>query len=215
MSIHLVHRGLAKKNFKENTIKSFKYSFKRGYGIETDLHATKDNQLVCFHDFNLRRKFNLNKNVKDINYSILKKISKKRKATVPLLKDLLKISKNKYPLLLEIKPLLTKISLLNLIKLIKKTKKYGIISFKEKNLINLHNINKKLPLGLLFSSTASFKNIKKKSKKKYVKFLVLEKKFLSNKNLHLIRKKIYYYTIKNKNLFKKYRNTKNLILEKI
>ena len=215
MSIHLVHRGLAKKNFKENTIKSFKYSFKRGYGIETDLHATKDNQLVCFHDFNLRRKFNLNKNVKDINYSILKKISKKRKATVPLLKDLLKISKNKYPLLLEIKPLLIKISLLNLIKLVKKIKKYGIISFKEKNLINLHNINKKLPLGLLFPSTASFKNIKIKSKKKHVKFLVLEKKFLSNKNLYLIRKKIYYYTIKNKNIFQKYRNTRNLIFENL
>ena len=110
---------------------------------------------------------------------------------------------------------MTKISLLNLIKLIKKTKKYGIISFKEKNLINLYKINKKLPLGLLFLSTASFKNIKIKSKKKYVKFLVLEKKFLSNKNLHLIRKKIYYYTIKNKNLFKKYRYTKNLIFEKI
>ncbi len=196
MSIHLVHRGLAKKNFKENTIKSFKYSFKRGYGIETDLHATKDNQLVCFHDFNLRRKFNLNKNVKDINYSILKKISKKRKATVPLLKDLLKISKNKYPLLLEIKPIFKRKALFHLIKLTKNIKKYGIISFKEKNLINLYKINKKLPLGLLFLSTASFKNIKIKSKKKYVKFLVLEKKFLSNKNLHLIRKKIYYYTIK-------------------
>ena len=215
MVTHYIHRGLAKKSFKENTLSAFKYSFKKRYGIETDLQVTKDNQLICFHDFNLRRRFNLNKNVKDINYSILKKISKKKKATVPLLKDLLKISKNKYPLLLEIKPLLTKISLLNLIKLIKKTKKYGIISFKEKNLINLYKINKKLPLGLLFLSTASFKNIKIKSKKKYVKFLVLEKKFLSNKNLHLIRKKIYYYTIKNKNLFKKYRNTKNLIFEKI
>jgi len=136
MTTHYIHRGLAKKSFKENTIKSFKYSFKRGYGIETDLHATKDNQLVCFHDFNLRRKFNLNKNVKDINYSILKKISKKRKATVPLLKDLLKISKNRYPLLLEIKPLLTKLSLLSLLRFMKKTKKYGIFSFKEKNLIN-------------------------------------------------------------------------------
>ena len=215
MVTHYIHRGLAKKSFKENTLSAFKYSFKKKYGIETDLQVTKDNQLICFHDFNLRRKFNLNKNVKDINYYSLKKISKKRKATVPLLKDLLKISKNKYPLLLEIKPLLTKISLLNLIKLSKKTKKYGIISFKEKNLINLYKINKKLSLGLLFLSTASFKNIKIKSKKKYVKFLVLEKKFLSNKNLHLIRKKIYYYTIKNKNLFKKYRYTKNLIFEKI
>ena len=215
MSIHLVHRGLAKKSFKENTIKSFKYSFKRGYGIETDLHATKDNQLVCFHDFNLRRKFNLNKKIKDINYSSLKKISNKRKATVPLLKDLLKISKNKYSLLLEIKPLLTKQSLLSLIKLIKKTKKYGIFSFKEKNLINLYKLNKKLNLGLLFLSTSNLRTIKSKSKKLHVKFLGLEKSFLSNKKLAKIRKPIFYYTVKKKYLFKKYKNSKNLIFENL
>ena len=215
MVTHYIHRGLAKKCFKENTLSAFKYSFKKRYGIETDLQVTKDNQLICFHDFNLRRRFNLNKNVKDINYSSLKKISNKRKAPVPKLKDLLRISRNKYPLLLEIKPLLTKHSLLNLIKLIKKTKKYGIISFKEKNLINLYKINRKLQLGLLFLSTASFKNIKIKSRKRHVKFLVLEKKFLSNKNLHLIKKEIYYYTIKKKNLFMKYRGTKNLIFENL
>ena len=215
MVTHYIHRGLAKRNFKENTLPAFKYSFKKKYGIETDLQVTKDNQLICFHDFNLKRRFNLNKNVKNINYSNLKKISKKRKATVPLLKELLKIAKNKYPLLLEIKPLLSKISLLNLIKLLKKTKKYGIISFKEKNLINLYKVNKKLPLGLLFLSTSSFKNIKMKSKKKHVNFLVLEKKFLSNKNLHLIKKKIYYYTITKKNIFKKFKNTKNLIFENL
>ena len=215
MSIHLVHRGLAKKHFKENTIKSFKYSFKRGYGIETDLHATKDNQLVCFHDFNLRRKFNLNKKIKDINFSTLKKISNKRKATVPLLKDLLKISKNRYPLLLEIKPLLTKLSLLSLIKLMKKIKKYGIFSFKEKNLINLYKLNKKLTLGLLFLSTSNLRIIKLKSKKPYVKFLGLEKSFLSNKKLIKIKKPIFYYTVKRKNLFNKYKNSKNLIFENL
>ena len=215
MSIHLVHRGLAKKNFKENTIKSFKYSFKRGYGIETDLHATKDNQLVCFHDFNLRRKFNLNKKIKDINFSTLKKISNKRKATVPLLKDLLKISKNRYPLLLEIKPLLTKLGLLNLVKLMKKTKRCGIFSFKEKNLINLYKLNKKLNLGLLFLSTSNLRIIKLKSKKPYVKFLGLDKSFLSNKQLTKIKKPIFYYTVKRKNLFKKYKDSKNLIFENL
>ena len=59
MTTHYIHRGLAKKNFKENTLSAFKYSFKKKYGIETDLQATKDNQLICFHDFNLRRRFNL------------------------------------------------------------------------------------------------------------------------------------------------------------
>ena len=215
MSIHLIHRGLAKKNFKENTIKSFKYSFKKKYGIETDLHATKDKQIVCFHDFTLKRKFKLNKKIKDINYSDLKKLSKKKKAEIPLLKDLLKISKNKHSLLFEIKPLFKRKNLLHLIKLTKRTKKYGLISFKEKNLINLYKINKKLPLGLLFLASASIKKIKIESKKKYVKFLVLEKKFLSNKNLNLVKKRIYYYTIKNKSLFKKYRYSKNLIFENL
>jgi len=215
MLTHYIHRGLAKKNFRENTLPAFKYSFKKKYGIETDLQVTKDNQLICFHDFNLRRKFNLNKNVKDINYSSLKKISKKRKATVPLLKDLLRISKNRYPLLLEIKPLLTKLSLLSLIKLMKKTKKYGIFSFKEKNLINLYKLNKGLSLGLLFLSSSNLRVIKSKSKKPHVKFLGLEKSFLSNKKLAKIRKPIFYYTVKKKDLFKKYKNSKNLIFENL
>jgi len=215
MVTHYIHRGLAKKNFKENTLSAFKYSFKKKYGIETDLQVTKDNQLICFHDFNLRRKFNLNKNVKDITYSFLKEISNKRKAPVPKLEDLLRISRNKYPLLLEIKPLLTKHSLLNLIKLIKKTKKYGIFSFKEKNLINLYKLNKKLNLGLLFLSTCNLRTIKSKSKHPHVKFLGLEKSFLSNKKLTRIRKPIFYYTVKRKDLFEKYKNSKNLIFENL
>ena len=170
MPIHLIHRGLAKKNFKENTIKSFKYSFKKKRGIETDLHSTKDNELVCFHDFNLRRKFKLNKKIKDINYSDLKKISKKNKTEVPLLKDLIKISKNRFPLFLEIKPLFKKKTLMELIKIVKKIKKYGIISFKEKNLTNLYKMNKKLPLGLLFASTTTLKILQKNLKKNILSF---------------------------------------------
>ena len=65
MPAHYVHRGLIKRNLVENTIKSFKNSIKRGYGIETDLHITKDKQIVCFHDFNLKHKFKrLNNNIK-------------------------------------------------------------------------------------------------------------------------------------------------------
>ena len=215
MITHYIHRGLAKKNFKENTIPAFKYSFKKNYGIETDLHVTKDNRFVCFHYYNLKGKFKINKKIKDINYGYLKKITKKKKATVPLLDDLFKLSKNKYPLLLEIKPILNEKNLFIFKNLIKKRKNYKIISFKEKNLTNLYRIDKKLPLGLLFYSTTSLKNIKIKSKKKHVKFIVLDKIFLSNKNLNIIKKKIYYYTIKRKNIFKKYRYSKNLIFENL
>jgi len=97
----------------------------------------------------------------------------------------------------------------------KKTKKYGIFSFKEKNLINLYKLNKKLNLGLLFLSTCSLRTIKSKSKKPHVKFLGLEKSFLSNKKLTKIRRPIFYYTVKGKDLFKKYKNSKNLIFENL
>ena len=215
MTTHYIHRGLAKKKFKENTIQSFKYCFKRKFGIETDLQVTKDNKLVCFHDFNLKRKFKLNVNVKDINYPKLKKISNKNKAPIPLLKDLLKISNNKHRLLLEIKPLLNNQNLMSLINLTKKKKKIRLFSFKEKNLINLYKLNKGLSLGLLFLSNSNLRVIKLKSKKPHVKFLGLEKSFLSNKKLTKIRKPIFYYTVKRKDLFKKYKNSKNLIFENL
>ena len=215
MTTHYIHRGLAKKNFKENTIQSFKYCFKKKFGIETDLQVTKDNKLVCFHDFNLKRKFKLNVNVKDINYPRLKKISNKNKAPIPLLKDLLKISNNKHRLLLEIKPLLNNQNLMSLVNLTKKKKKIRLFSFKEKNLINLYKLNKGLSLGLLFLSNSNLRVIKLKSKKPHVKFLGLEKNFLFNKKLTKIRKSIFYYTVKRKDLFKKYKNSKNLIFENL
>ena len=210
----LIHRGLAKKSFKENTISAFRYCFKKKYGIETDIHCTKDNKIVCFHDFNLKSKFKINKSLKKINYQDLLKISKSKKTPIPLLNDLVKLSKNKRFLMLEIKPLFEKENLKVLLKEIKKLKNYSLTSFKEKNIINLYKIKKKLNLGLLIPSTFTFNKILKKSKKKYIKFLVLEKKFLKEKKLNKIKKKLYYYTIKDKKIFNKF-NNKNLIFENL
>ena len=210
----LIHRGLAKKNFKENTISAFQYCFKKKYGIETDIHCTKDNKLVCFHDFNLKSKFKINKSLKSINYQDLLKISKSKKQPIPLLKDLIKLSKNKRFLMLEIKPLFNKENLKILLKEIERLQNYSLTSFNEKNIINLYKMKKKLNLGLLIPSTFTFKKILEKSKKKYVKFLVLEKKFLKEKKLYKIKKKTYFYTIKDKKLFNKF-NVKNLIFENL
>ena len=210
----LVHRGLAKKNFKENTISAFKYCFKKKYGIETDIHCTKDNKIVCFHDFNLKSKFKINKPLKNINYQDLLKISKIKKQPIPLLNDLVKLSKNKRFLMLEIKPLFTKENLKVLLKEVKKLKNYSLTSFKERNIINLYKMKKKLNLGLLIPSTFTFDKILGKSRKKYIKFLILEKKFLKEKKLYKIKKKLYFYTIKDKKIFNKF-NNKNLIFENL
>jgi len=208
----LIHRGLAKKNFTENTISAFRYCFKKKYGIETDIHFTKDNKIVCFHDFNLKSKFKINKSLKNFKYKDLLRISKIKKKPIPLLKNLIKLSKNKRFLMLEIKPLSTKENLKVLLKEVKNLKNYSLTSFNEKNIINLYKMKKNFNLGLIIPSTFTCRRVIEKSKKKYVKFLVLEKKFLKEKKLNKIKKKIYFYTIRDKKLFSQF-NNKNLIFE--
>ena len=53
-----------------------------------------------------------------------------------------------------------------------------------------------------------------KSKLKYVKIIVTEKKFLSSKKINLINKPIYFYTVRGKKIRKKYKQ-KNLIFENL
>jgi len=215
MPTHLIHRGLASRNFKENTISAFKYCFKKNYGIETDIHCTKDDKIVCFHDFNLQNKFKINKRIKDINYEDLKKISVKFNSKIPLLDELLEIDRTKLHLMIELKPIFSKKNLICLINKTKGLKNYSLTSFHEQNLINLFKLNKKLSLGLIFSSRTKLETFKIKSKKKFIKLLVVEKKFLTYNKMDSLNIPIYYYTAKYKNIFNKYKNSKNLIFENL
>ena len=181
MSHSIIHRGLAKNNFKENTLKSFKYCFTKKYGIETDLHCTKDDIIICFHDFSLKRKFKTNKLVKNLTFDEINKISNKFEYYIPKLEELIKISNNKRYLMLEIKSYFPKTNLIQLINLTKKLKSFSITSFNEKNIKNLSLLKKNLNLGLCFASTVPIRKIISKSKLKYVKIIVTEKKFLSSK----------------------------------
>ena len=92
--MHLIHRGIVNKSYSENILKSFKASFKKGYGIETDIHATKDEKFICFHDFTLNKIFKKKKSIKEMKYSQIRDISAQNKKPIPLLKDLLNLSKN-------------------------------------------------------------------------------------------------------------------------
>ena len=213
--MHLIHRGILNKSYKENNLKSFKASFKKGYGVETDIHATKDNKFICFHDFTLKKTFKINKSIKNLNYTDLKNISKNNKTEIPLLKDLLILSKTKQYLFIEIKPLFSKELLKKLLKETNKFKKCVFISFKEKNIYDLLKIKKATNVGLSFSSNIGVKTIIKKSKNKNVNYLILDKYFINNKKIQEIKKNKYFYTIKNKKEFFKYSKKNNLIFENL
>jgi len=211
----LIHRGIVNKQCKENLLKSFKQSFKKGYGIETDIHATKDHEFICFHDFTLNRIFKKKGSVKNMEYSQIKKISTQNKKPIPLLKDLLKTSKNKYPLFIEIKPTFSKKLLQKLLKETFKFSKCVFISFKHKNIYNLLKIKNNTKVGLSFSPPTSVKRIIKKSNNKKIDCLILDKFFLKNKKIQDLKIKKYYYTIKTKSEFKKYSKNNNLIFENL
>ena len=213
--MHLIHRGIISKHHKENLIQSFKQSFKKGYGIETDIHATKDNEFICFHDFTLKRTFKKNLSIKNLNYSKINEISTKFNKPIPVLRDLLKSSKNKYPLFIEIKPILSKPLLKKLLKDTSKYKKCVFISFKHENIYNLLEIKKNTKVGLSFSPPASIKKIIKKSNNKNINCLILDKFYLKNKNIQKLKIKKYFYTIKTKSEFNKYNKKNNLIFENL
>ena len=211
--MHLIHRGIVKKQYKENLLKSFNQSFKKGYGIETDIHATKDHEFICFHDFTLNRIFKKKVSVKNIKYSQIKKISVQNKRPIPLLKDLLKASKNKYYLFIEIKPTFSKKLLQKLLKETSKFSKCVFISFKHENIYNLLKIKKNIKVGLSFSPPTNIKVITKKSNNKKIDCLILDKFFLKSKIIQDLKIKKYYYTIKKKSEFNKYSKNNNLIFE--
>ena len=213
--MHLIHRGIVNKKYKENLLKSFNQSFKKGYGIETDIHATRDDQFICFHDFTLQRTFKKNLSIKNLNYSKIKEISKKFNKPIPLLKELLKSSKNKYSLHIEIKPTFSKSLLKKLLKETSKFKKCVFISFKHENIYNLLKIRKNTRVGLSFSPPTSIKNIIKKSNNKNINCLILDKSYLKNKDIKNLKIEKYYYTIKTKLEFNKYNKTNNLIFENL
>ena len=213
--MHLIHRGILNKNYQENNLKSFEASFKKGYGIETDIHLTKDHEFICFHDFTLNRIFKKKISIKNINYSKIKKISSKYKKPIPLLKDLLIASKNMHTLFIEIKPNFSKKILQKLLNETSKFSKCVFISFKHENIYNLLKIKSNTKVGLSFSPTTSVKRIIKRSSNKKINYIILDKFFLKSKKINNLKIKKYFYTIKTKSEFKKYNNYNNFIIENL
>ena len=212
--MHIIHRGIINKKYRENNLNSFKSSFKKRFGIETDIHVTRDGKFICHHDYTLKRIFKINKSIKNLNYVDLKKI-KSQKFKIPLLREVLELSKNKFPIFIEIKPLLNKRLLSGLIDETKEFKKCIFISFKHKNIYNLLKLNSKAKVGISFSNKDSVKSILKYGLNKKIKYLILDKKFLDNKKVQIINKEKYYYTIKTRKEFLKYNENNNLIFENL
>ena len=84
-----VHRGGAEEAT-ENTLEAFQHASNMGFTfMETDVQATKDGQVVVFHDLDLSRMANVNKTVNDLSFDTLQEINLLGGGKVPTLKELL------------------------------------------------------------------------------------------------------------------------------
>lgn len=195
----IAHRGLHKgKETPENSMLAFQKAVEKNYGIELDITISKDNQIVVFHDETLNRLCNVNGNIEDFEYSFLKKLKLyETQEYIPLFSEVLDLTKNKVPLIIEIKKhksvgvLETKLcGLLN-----NYAGEYYICSF-EKDILFWFRKNKpSLKRGLIFET-----NIKKFQK--YNKTLFLYKYFKTKPDFisldyRLIDSSIYEFCVKN------------------
>ncbi len=102
----IAHRGFHDndKNVPENSILAFKKAINNNYTIELDVHLTKDNKIVVFHDNNLKRVCGVKKVIEEctykelLNYNLLN-----TKYKIPLLSEVLKLVDGKVGLLIETK----------------------------------------------------------------------------------------------------------------
>lgn len=160
----IAHRGLSGLE-KENTALAFVAAGNRSYyGIETDVHLTKDGVFVISHDAHTNRVTPENKIIKDLTLAELQSIniydfeSKETKPyiTYPTLKDYLLICK-KYEkhCVVELKPEFSTKEieqLLEEIYLINKLENTTLISFNLENLKKVRRLNKNIPLQYLVSA---------------------------------------------------------------
>lgn len=104
--VFYAHRGLHNKKagVPENTMEAFRKAVDAGYGIELDVQLTRDNEVVVFHDFNLKRACGASGKVCDFTYEELQSFPiMGTEACIPRFRDVLKLVEGKVPLLVEFK----------------------------------------------------------------------------------------------------------------
>ncbi len=100
------HRGYhcLEKGIPENSMAAFRAALARGYGIEIDLHLTKDGRLVVFHDDTLLRMCGRPDPVEGLTYEELKSCRLGGTSeTIPSFEEVLSLVEGRVPLLIELK----------------------------------------------------------------------------------------------------------------
>lgn len=159
----IAHRGLSGLE-KENTLAAFIAAGNRSYyGMECDIHKTKDGEYVVIHDYDTKRVATVEKIIKDQTYGELKEVFlndiidgfPKPHLIIPRLEDYIDISiKYEKVCIIEFKGLFSEADIKEVFSIIE-AKNYlnncVFISFTLENLLIIRNFSKKIKLQYLTS----------------------------------------------------------------
>jgi glycerophosphoryl diester phosphodiesterase len=100
----IAHRGYHSPGIPENSMAAFREAVRNGYSIELDIHKTKDDMLVVFHDDNLVRQTSYDKIIEDCAYpEIQTLVLDNTHERIPLFSEVLDYVHGQAGLLIEIK----------------------------------------------------------------------------------------------------------------
>lgn len=104
---YFAHRGLhtTDGSAPENSLTAFRMAANVGYGVELDVHLTKDGQVVVFHDHDLERMTGAEGRIEDRDYAELRQLRLAGSGEhIPLLTEVLEVIGGVGPIILELKP---------------------------------------------------------------------------------------------------------------
>lgn len=164
------HRG-DRLNFPENTIASYRSAIKKGLnGIELDVMLTKDNKLVCSHNFDLECETNGTGFINEIDYIDLAKVKTGRnfppdkQEAIPLLTDVISFLPKTVLINIEIKTKSTfdlrpTIKIAQLVKKGEIPQKVIISSFNPLAVRLVKLVSPSIPTGFIYRKAKHFRGI--------------------------------------------------------
>lgn len=98
------HRGLHDEFLPENSMGAFRAALENGYGIELDIHLTKDGKLAVIHDTSLKRTAGCDVKITDLTVEDLENYRLGgTDEKIPLFSQVLELFAGKAPLIIELK----------------------------------------------------------------------------------------------------------------
>ena len=153
LSRPIAHRGLWNENIPENSIPAYQNAVEKNFPIEIDVFASTDNVLFSFHDDDLLRLTGEQGKIYEKSSAELSRLRLlKTDLKIPTLKEVLEITENKIPVLIEIKNQPNKKTVDLLLDMLKDYKgEYAIQSFNPLYLLKVRKKAPDIPLGVLTS----------------------------------------------------------------